>query len=91
MLTTNDLKKGDLVQLRNGWQARIEDNKKGNIRLCTVYGYETEMGSVYSHDMIELVLDVIEGHTIRAVRLKIAHTDKQLQCQAMNTALFGSR
>ena len=85
MLKTNDLKRGALVQLRNGWQARIEDNKKGNIRLCTVYGYETEMGSVYSHDIIQLVSEADGAWT------PITHTDKQLQCQAMNAALFGSR
>lgn len=51
-IRSNDLKKGDLVALRSGWKARIEDNKKGNIRLATVYGYTTEMGSVYSHDIM---------------------------------------
>ena len=51
-VVTNDLKKGDLVMLRNGWQARIADNRKGDTRLCTVYGFETEMGSVYSHDIM---------------------------------------
>lgn len=54
-MKTNDLKKGAVVRLRNGWYARIEDNMKGNTRLATVYGYETEMGSVYSHD-IECVI-----------------------------------
>jgi hypothetical protein len=34
---TNELKKGDMVKLRNGWKARIEDNMKGNTRLATVY------------------------------------------------------
>lgn len=52
MVKTNDLKKGTLIQLRNGWNARIEDNMKGNTRLCTVYGAFTEMGSVYSHDIV---------------------------------------
>ena len=54
-MVTNDLKKGDLVQLQNGWMARIADNRKGNVRLATVYGFHTEMGSVYSHDIIELI------------------------------------
>lgn len=51
MIFSNELKKGDIVFLRNGWKARIEDNKKGNTRLATVYGYETEMGSIYAHDI----------------------------------------
>jgi len=37
-MTPNDLKKGDFVLLRNGWEARLEDSKKGNVRLCTVFG-----------------------------------------------------
>lgn len=54
---TNDLKKGTWVMLRNGWKARIEDNKKGNTRICTVIGFETEMGSVYSHDIVAAKID----------------------------------
>ena len=50
-MNTNDLKKGDLVRLRNGWIAEIYDNKKGNIRMAKVYGIETEIGSVYAHDI----------------------------------------
>tara|TARA_Y100000004_G_C8781048_1_gene354975 strand:+ start:208 stop:516 length:309 start_codon:yes stop_codon:yes gene_type:complete len=54
-MKTNDLKKGMKVLLRNGWEARIEDNRKGNTRLATVYGFYTEMGSVYSHDIVSYV------------------------------------
>jgi hypothetical protein len=68
---TNQLKKGDEVVLRNGWKARIEDNKKGATRLCTVYGFYTEMGSVYSHDIIQLVNETT------GVRTSIIHTEKQ--------------
>lgn len=50
-MKTNELKKGVRVLLRNGWEAVIEDNLKGNTRMATVYGYCTEMGSVYSHDI----------------------------------------
>ncbi len=49
---TNDLKKGIAVRLRNGWYAEVADNMKGNTRMCKVYGYETEIGSVYSHDIV---------------------------------------
>ena len=51
MKTTNEIKKGEMVMLANGWEARIEDNRKGNVRLATVYGMYTEMGSVYSSDI----------------------------------------
>lgn len=36
----------------NPWTAVINDNKRGNIRFCNVFGWETELGSVYSHDII---------------------------------------
>ncbi len=52
-MKTNDLKKGDRVRLANGWEAEIMDNLKGNIRLAKVYGFETEIGSIYSHDIVE--------------------------------------
>jgi hypothetical protein len=55
---TNELKKGARVQLRNGWFATIEDNLKGNTRLATVEGYVTEMGSVYSHDIMAVLASV---------------------------------
>jgi len=77
---TNDLKKGDYVRLRNGWDARIEDNKKGLIRLCTVFGLETEMGSVYSHDIVWLWVGS-KGKTVEQARTcptqVIQLTDKQ--------------
>ena len=43
---TNDLKKGTIVILRNGWRAILEDSKKGNIRDATVQGFYSERGSI---------------------------------------------
>lgn len=51
MKTTNDIKKGEMVMLANGWEARIEDNRKGNVRMATVYGMYTDIGSIYSSDI----------------------------------------
>ena len=48
---TNKLKKGARVVLRNGWEAVLEDNKRGSIRMATVFGTYTEMGSIYAHDI----------------------------------------
>jgi len=48
---TNKLKKGTRVVLRNGWEAVLEDNKRGAIRMATVEGFYTEMGSIYAHDI----------------------------------------
>lgn len=52
MVKTNDLKKGTRVMLRNGWEADIMDNMRGNTRVCMVYGDFEEAGSVYSHDIM---------------------------------------
>ena len=52
-MLSNTIKKGTEVVLRNGWKARIEDNERGLIRLATVYGYFTEMGSIYMFDIAE--------------------------------------
>lgn len=68
-MKTNDLKKGTKVRLQNGWEAIIEDNKKGNIRMAKVFGLYTEIGSIYSHD-IEVAL--IDGQEIQ-----IEHTPEQ--------------
>lgn len=54
-MKANDLKKGDRVRLNNGWFATIEDNKKGAIRMATVEGFVTEMGSIYAADIKEFL------------------------------------
>ena len=47
----NEMKKGTKGMLKNSWLFRIEDNKKGNVRLATVWGYSTEMTSIYTSDI----------------------------------------
>lgn len=79
-ITTNELKKGATITLRNGWKARIEDNMKGNTRLCTVYGDFTEMGSVYSHDIMTA--------TQNGEDFQVVHTDKQNKLRATVDNLF---
>lgn len=73
-MTTNDLRRGDRVRLRSGWYATIEDDKRGNTRLARVEGFVTEVGSVYSHDVV--------AH-IRADGSEVAieHTPAQLKLQ----------
>jgi hypothetical protein len=52
----NDLQKGDIVKLESGIDARIEDNKKGQIRMAYVFGEKVglfnEMGSIYATDIV---------------------------------------
>lgn len=47
----NDIKKGDIGYLKNGWKFEMMDNKKGNIRMAMVHGDFPEMGSIYTHDI----------------------------------------
>jgi hypothetical protein len=80
MVKTNDLKKGTKIKLSNGWEAKIEDNKKGTTRMATVYGTFTEMGSVYAHDIVAYEKD---GQWLT----DIEYTKDQLKCKQMD-ALF---
>lgn len=79
MIKTNDLKKGAIVYLHNGWKAVIADNMRGNTRMATVYGFETEMGSIYSHDIAYAVID--------GKRVNIDYTPAQLKLRQMVAAL----
>ena len=80
MMTTNELKKGDRVMLENGWKATIEDNEKGNIRLATVFGMYTEIGSIYGHDI---------KYTYKGAKMVvIEYTEAQKRSKKMNES-FG--
>ena len=50
-MKTNDIKKGMVIQLNNGWYGIMADNMKGNTRMVDVDGMFREIGSVYSHDI----------------------------------------
>lgn len=74
-MLTNEIKKGTRVRLRNGWYATMADNARGNIRMATVEGFETETGSVYSHDIMRVQLpdgswQIVE-HTPAQKKVKI--------------------
>jgi hypothetical protein len=51
-MKTNEIKKGQRVKLRNGWEGTMADNARGNTRMVRVEGFYTETGSVYSHDIV---------------------------------------
>ena len=75
-MLANELKKGDIVKLWNGWQAEICDNKKGNIRLAKVFGYYTEIGSIYAWDIAYKV----EGNV--AIELTTKQKKDRILCDA---------
>ena len=75
----NDMKKGQMGILKNGWKFRIEDNKNGNIRMATVYGFTTEMGSIYTSD--------IDGVIVNGMMQPLEQTSAQKK-KADKTALL---
>lgn len=77
---TNELKKGTRIFLRNGWEADIMDNMKGNTRLAKVYGDYTEIGSVYAHDIV--------GAILNGEKVLIEYTQSQLDCMDWSNNLF---
>lgn len=80
MIKTNDIKKGTRIQLRNGWFATMADNMRGNRRMAEVEGFFTEIGSVYSHDIMRAKID---GKWV-----EVEHTKSQLKLKE-SVAQFG--
>lgn len=79
-MKTNDIKKGMQIKLRGtGWLADMVDNARGNIRIAKVYGFETETGSVYAHD-IEFVK--VDGKWQR-----VEHTPAQIELRGKVDAM----
>jgi hypothetical protein len=71
MISINEVRKGSRVELRNGFLANVLDNQtKAQTRMCEVEGFVTEMGSVYTTDM----LTVMTPHGW----MPIEHTPKQI-------------
>jgi len=54
----SELKKGDMLTLKNGWKAELRTNKKGNIRDAIVYGYATDYGTIYVWDIASPVIEL---------------------------------
>jgi hypothetical protein len=80
-IKTNDIKKGTRFRLRNGWEATMKDNARGNTRIAEVYGWETEMGSVYAHDIVRV--------QINGVWEIVEHTEAQLKLRDRVRDLMG--
>lgn len=80
-MKTNDLKKGARIKLRNGWFGTIADNAKGQTRMATVEGFETETGSVYSHDIMSVLIPSQLGAAERWE--PIEHTPAQIKLRSI--------
>jgi hypothetical protein len=79
MAKTNDLKDGTRIQSACGWKGTIKDNRKGNTRLAEVEGFFTEIGSVYSHDIVSAIVD---GQWVQ-----VEHTPAQLKLKKQLTSM----
>jgi len=80
-MKTNELKKGTYIRLRNGWFATIIDNAKGNTRMADVEGYCREMGSIYSHDIVQYRDAAGKWHN------DIELTPSQIKCRKLASSL----
>lgn len=81
-MKTNDIKKGARIKLACGWEADMADNAKGNIRMAKVYGFETEIGSVYSHDIV-----AVKSPANPNIWLAVEHTPAQIKLKKQVRAL----
>lgn len=77
-----DVKKGDRVLLRNGWEAKTLESARKTTVLCEVYGYCTECGSVYGHDIVRVVNE--KGYWEDVTE----YTPGQIRCKLANENLF---
>ena len=88
-MKTNDIKKGMVVKLNNGWFGIMADNMRGNTRMVDVDGMYREIGSVYSHDIIkawdtDLKLGSnLQGVLDSATSSKVEHNKKQLELKSL--------
>ena len=87
-MKTNELKKGTRVFLRNGWEAILEDNLKGNIRYAKVFGDVTEVGAIYTHDIISFRVDD-ECDNECDVWETVDYTPEQLKLRETVDRIFG--
>ena len=86
----NEMKKGQTGTTKARIKFRIEDNKKGNIRLATVYassiGLFDEIGSIYTSDIP--TVDMPDGTTQRLEQTQAQEKRSDKTAQLMKS-LFG--
>jgi len=78
-MKTNQIKKGARIKLENGFFGTMFDNAKGNTRMVEVEGLYTEIGSVYSHEIVAVKV----GDAWQVVE----HTPAQLKLKTQLTAM----
>jgi len=71
-------KKGYRILQRNGWEADVIGSARGTTTVCRVYGFETECGSIYTHD-IAAYKDPVNGEWHHDIEF----TPAQIKCREM--------
>lgn len=75
---TADLHFGVEVKLSNGWKAIVwQKSARGTTPMCKVFGFETEIGSVYAHDIVYAIDPVSQK------RVYVKLTPAQEKCKKM--------
>jgi hypothetical protein len=81
-MLTKEIKKGDRIQMSNGWYGTILDNKSGTILMPEIEGTFTERGSVYSFNIAYVVKN--------EQKIPVEYSAKELQVKTMNERIFGA-
>lgn len=79
-MKTSEIKKGMRILLSNGWYGTMMDNLRGTTRLAEVEGYYTEVGSVYSYDIVAV--------EVNGQFQKVDYTEKELKLKKTVTEYF---
>lgn len=74
-------KKGYRVMQRNGWECDVLGSARGTTTVCRVYGFETECGSIYTHDIA--AYKGSDGNWHRDLEF----TPAQIKCREMVVAM----
>lgn len=87
-VSIKEVKKGDRVMLANGWEADVMDNTVNqHTRVCMVYGFVDEMGSVYSTDIAYVRRNVFSDSENYKAWMKVEHTPAQLKAKVMRAGM----
>jgi predicted membrane GTPase involved in stress response len=95
-MKTNEIKKGMVVELRDGWYGVMADNMKGNTRIVDGMFRKTDgttmpLRSVYSHDIVrvwpntEITLESAQQHLYHSEAIE--HTKSQINLRRQTLAI----
>ena len=86
-MKTNDIKKGTRIRLRNGWYGTMADNMRGNTRMVDVEGFAREIGSVYAHDILLVLVPLKGSKPLHTDIVYVEHTPAQFKLRKQLEAM----